>query len=103
MSDDWGTIRHAARIRAYMRQVALSILEEERPDPKFAVVVELESATMRGRCRVIYFNDNDPVAVKTYGIKPTVIGQRVLIDGPRRMRYVTQVMDEPPGLGDDNT
>jgi hypothetical protein len=95
MSDPWGSSPHAARVRNYFRQLARSVLNEERPDPKFGTVMQLETIYTPGRIQVLYQNDDAPVSVKMYGVRPDTVGQIVLVDGPRRMRYITQVMDAP--------
>jgi hypothetical protein len=95
MSDPWGSIPHAARVRNYMRQLVISVLHDERPDPRFGTVIELETVYQPGRCKILYQNDDTPVSVKTYGVRPSAVGQVVIVDGPRRMRYITQIIDAP--------
>jgi len=88
----WSSLDVAMRLRSVMRSVSVATLQSEHPDPKFGVVTQLPAA---GRCLVIYQDDTDPVPVRYYGVVPTAVGQRVMIDGPRRMRYISQVWNAP--------
>jgi hypothetical protein len=88
----WSSLELATRFRGVARSISLSVLQAERPEPRFGVVAALPTG---GRCSVTFQGDEDSVPVRCFGVLPTVVGQRVMVDGPRKLRYIAQVWNAP--------
>lgn len=84
------TFLRAMRTRDVIRRIALKVIDQERPGPKYGIVVAINATNSTATIK--YVGDTD-VTILPYGfIAPTTIGQKVRVEGPRGDRYITDVL-----------
>lgn len=79
----------AQALEGVVRSVVRSELARSRPQPRYAVVREIDRATRS--CMVTYVGEDTPVRVPYNGTGPANIGQEVRIEGARSDRVIVDV------------
>lgn len=64
-------------------------IRKERPPPRFGTVESINEEN--DTCQVLFIGEDAPNTVKMWGVRPTVAGQKVMVDGPASFRYISQV------------
>lgn len=80
----------ATQMRDVITQIATKVIEDLRPRDVFAKVVTIDAAN--ARCEVQFRGEPDTVFVPMGTIRPSVVGQRVRISGPKGDRFISDVV-----------